>query len=223
LDGLIQQTKRQTYKHLQRSNILFITLGTAYYFYHKSLDHIVANCHKQPNGLFERRLSSYDELIIDINLLVESVKSIKSDIKIVFTVSPVSGLIANARSKSLLISAVHEIIQSTEATYYFPAYELMMDDLRDYRYYTADLIHPNDQGIEYIWSYVERHYLTEEAIKLNKKILNIKNALMHRPFDARSTDHQKLLYKTLQEIESLESEYNLNFVEEKIQLANTML
>lgn len=155
-------------EYLKNTDILFCTFGTAFVYEHQEKQQIVANCHKLPSQTFNKRLLSSNEIVAIYVTLIMQLKDINPNIKIVFTVSPVrhikDGLINNNRSKAVLLTAVHELVEQLDCCYYFPAYELLIDDLRDYRFYDNDLVHPNEMAVQYIWNYLIENHLTDKAI-----------------------------------------------------------
>lgn len=170
---------------LKTAQALFVTFGTSYcYFLAGKPDFVVANCHKQPANLFTRRRLSISEIVACWEALVNDLHSLNPNLRIVFTVSPVrhikDGLEGNARSKAVLLLAIDELCSRLDCCSYFPAYEIVNDDLRDYRFYASDLVHPSDQAVEYIWEIFRATYLDSSAEKLLKEGNTIVKALNHR-------------------------------------------
>src|SRR5690554_1410395 len=151
---LVELRKEYIYA-LSTAKVLFVTLGTAWVYHKKSIDHIVGNCHKAAKNDFEKRLLSIEEISNKWSNVIEKLKA-ESDVRIIFTVSPVrhtkDGLIENSRSKAVLLNAVHQLNDQYSNVEYFPAYELMMDEMRDYAYYTKDGVHPNAIAVGEIWN-----------------------------------------------------------------------
>ena len=203
---------------LQGANFLILTYGTAYYYDHKDYGP-VANCHKFPSKDFVKKLSSTNELIYSFDRMLTSLKTVNPNIKVLLTVSPVrhikDGIIENNRSKAHLISAVHEICDNNSHCHYLPSYELLIDDLRDYRYYADDMVHPSDQAIEYIWSKIGEHILAPSEATLRSDILKLIRAAAHRPFNAKSQQHMTFL-NTQRELTNkiLKTYPNLDFSKE---------
>lgn len=195
----------EAHDYLKEANILFISLGTANVFIHEEHG-IVNNCHKMPNALFTRRLLNFDEIIDSLTRLNSSAQSINPDIKIVYTVSPIrhirDGLVADRRSKSLLLAALTEMINDKNV-FYFPSYELLIDDLRDYRFYKEDLIHPSDQAIRYIWEYFSSMYFSDHTIEIIKQVDKINNMLTHKVISPSSIEAGKFRDKIKAEIEKI--------------------
>ncbi len=197
---------------------IFLTYGTAYYYNHK--DHgPVANCHKFPSNNFEKRLSTPSELITSFEHVLSSIKMVNPTIKVHLTVSPVrhikDGIVENNRSKAHLITAVHDICDRHENCQYLPSYELLLDDLRDYRYYKDDMVHPTAKAIDYIWSKIIDHLLNHAEATLRSDILKLVRAASHRPFNSGSEQHKSFLTSQISLVDKiLASHPNLDFSEE---------
>ena len=177
---------------LEASHVVF-TFGTAWVYRHLEKDTIVANCHKVPQKKFVKQLLSPDD-VSDVLLGIETkLRAINPTCSIINTVSPVrhikDGLLANSRSKAHLIAGVQEIVSPEKLNYYFPSYEIMMDELRDYRYYKEDLIHPNETAIHLIWEKFLSSWVASETFEIQKKIAVIQNGLLHIPFNENSKAH----------------------------------
>jgi len=158
---------------------IFITLGTSWVYRLKSMDMIVANCHKISQKEFTKELLSIQDNVQSLQNCIHMIRSVNQDAKIVFTVSPVrhakDGFVANTRSKSHLISAVHQVIEETQNTTYFPAYELMMDELREYRFYDTDMLHPSKVAIQYLWNRFSEVWMSKETFSTMQKVEEIKH------------------------------------------------
>lgn len=212
---LLGEKRNQTKQYLTTCDFVFITLGTAWHFYHKTLDLIVSNCHKQPSQYFERRLSSVQEVREDLKAIVDHINKQNADANVIFTVSPVrhirDGLIENNRSKSHLLAAVHEVCDQFEHVQYFPSYELIIDDLRDYRFYKPDMIHPSEQAIEYVFDQLKETYMDEQTKEVMTKIEKITKSIGHKPIDPSSSQHQSFLRQLKNSIEDFNKTYSLDF------------
>lgn len=182
-------------KHLKEANFLFITLGTAWVYEYE--ENVVANCHKIPNTKFTKRLLSVQEIKVAFLDCFEKVKAFNSSLKVIFTVSPVrhlkDGFVENNLSKAVLRTAIHEMKEEHAEIDYFPAYEIVQDDLRDYRFYKADLVHPSEEAIEYIWEQFKMTYLDPKCLNIMKRIENLKAAMAHKPRFPDSEAYQKHL------------------------------
>lgn len=172
-------------EYLKKSQALIVTLGTANcYFLADESGKVVANCHKMPPMTFVRRRLSIREITHIWVALCEMLHSRYPSLKIIFTVSPVrhlkDGFTENARSKATLMLAVEDICRDRDYCHYFPAYELLTDDLRDYRFYASDLVHPSEEGVEYIWDKFQESYLDTEDISLLKRGKELNMRCRHR-------------------------------------------
>ena len=222
----MNEAQRQLRKALQEASHIFITLGTAWVYQHKETGIAVANCHKVPQKQFVKGLLPIQEIVASLTRQCTVIKHLNPEAHITFTVSPVrhlkDGFVENTRSKAHLISAVHEVCE-TQGAHYFPAYELMMDELRDYRFYATDMLHPSQQAIDYIWEkflevyagvYVNSHTESVEVPsrstktqKTLKEVQAIQQGLTHRPFNPESKEHAMFLGKLEKRIAKLKQEY----------------
>lgn len=186
-----------THKKLKEATHIIITLGTAWVYRFLDTDTIVANCHKIPQKKFLKELLSSDEISESIAAIITLIESINKNAVCVFTVSPVrhlkDGFIENTQSKSHLITAIHNTIDARLNSFYFPSYEIMMDELRDYRFYAEDMIHPNKTAINYIWEKFSNTWFTEETTQLMKEVDVIQKGLLHKPFNESSEAHQAFI------------------------------
>lgn len=204
---------------LAQSKVLFITWGSAYVYELRSTGEVVNNCHKYPDILFSRKLLSTTEITTAYQQLFAHLWALNPDLHIVLTVSPVrhwrDGLIENNRSKSTLILAAHELTSAFNSVTYFPAYELVIDELRDYRFYADDLVHPSSQAIKYVWDKFVHASMDEETQRLTKRIEKINRARHHRPLHADSLAHKQFRKQIYQEVLELAERYpQLNWTEE---------
>jgi hypothetical protein len=201
---------------LQTTNCLLITLGTAFVWEEKETGIIVANCHKRPQKLFTRRRLSISEIKENLLTVLRKIKKQNIDLQVIMTVSPVrhtnDGFIENQRSKAALILAIDELCQAENFIHYFPAYELIQDDLRDYRFYASDMLHPNEVAVDYVWEHFKDTLFTAQTEGIFREIEKLKAASAHRPFQIASSAHQAFLQTNLQKIEGLEKRFSfLNF------------
>jgi len=174
---------------LKKSSTLFITLGTAWGYSFKGL--VVANCHKLPSELFSKSLSTHSQLAELLNHFLRVLSEECPQLKVIFTVSPVrhirNGIVKDSRSKAILLSAAHEAIDANSNSFYFPSYELMMDDLRDYRFYESDLIHPNQMAIDYIFHYFSKALFSPVNNELLSELSRLLKLKKHKIKDPSST------------------------------------
>lgn len=192
----IKDINAKANKFLLQSNYLIITFGSAFLYHHLQLNKPVANCHKQATNTFEKKLLSVNEICNSYTQLIKSLNALHPELKIIFTVSPVKhlkdGVVENNISKSTLVLATAKLVNENNNCYYFPAYELVNDDLRDYRFYKEDLAHPNELAINYIWEKFSTTCFNEKTIATNKLIFKINSALNHRKMNEENTEQEKL-------------------------------
>ncbi|QOR73800.1 GSCFA domain-containing protein [Cruoricaptor ignavus] len=190
---------------LQEARWVLITYGTSFIYEFLPKKNLVANCRKIPSKFFRKRLLSAEELNSSIGESVSLLRDIcPREAQILLTVSPVrhtkDGFAENTLSKSKLITAIHEVAHSLEFCTYLPVYEIVMDDLRDYRFYAEDMIHPNNQAINYIFEKFGNAYFSDETMDFLDENFRIQRALRHRPTDPSSEDHQNLQQKIREQI-----------------------
>lgn len=206
-----QQLYQNASSFLSKTDVLILTLGTAEVFHLANKNRIVANCHKMPAKHFDRKRLSVSETTDILRSALQELREKRPNLNIILTVSPVRhlrmGAIENQRSKSVLLLACEELSKSLPNTYYFPAYELIMDDLRDYRFYKDDLLHPSDLAIEYVQTHFAQTFFPKETIDLIYKIEKIRQALQHRPFNPNTPQHIAFLEKVQTQISALEADY----------------
>ncbi|MEY3405825.1 MAG: hypothetical protein RL161_1255 [Bacteroidota bacterium] len=192
LKGIIQSA----HEELKQVNVLVITYGTAWSYVRKDSGKQVANCHKLSSGIFEKRLLTLSEISDSFKNFSDRFSMIRPDALVMLTVSPVrhikDTLTGNSVSKAILRVAAHALTNQSNVHYY-PAFEILMDDLRDYRFYDGDLIHPNTQAVEYIWQHFSKMAFSEKTLQLIDQWEKIRIALAHRPFHPTSEAHKKFL------------------------------
>lgn len=205
----INNSIEETHNMLKEAKWLFITFGSAWAFKRKSTGKIVANCHKVPATEFERVLLPLEGMVDEWKQILTELKTFNPLLKVVFTVSPVrhwrDGAVPNQRSKAMLHTLVHELTDSYANCGYFPAYELMMDDLRDYRFYAADMIHPSDVAVEYIRERFLETYFEVSDMDTFKKMKQLVKAVEHRIVSADNKSAKRFLHTQLELIEDLKS------------------
>ncbi|MGC4129182.1 MAG: GSCFA domain-containing protein [Bergeyella sp.] len=191
---------------LQQTNWVFITYGTSFIYEFLPKNQLVANCHKIPQKFFEKRMLSTDEIIASIQETILNLKDICPEgVQILFTVSPVrhtkDGISENLWSKSRLINALHEVVHELDYCHYLPVYEILMDDLRDYRFYKDDLIHPNSQAVNYIFEKFGNAYFSQETKDFITENFKINQALNHRTSDKNNAKYVKFMQNINERIE----------------------
>ncbi len=197
---------------IKNASHIVITLGTAWVYRNLASGKVVANCHKIPQKEFHKELLSIESIQLKIQNMIAKILKINPTAKIIFTISPVrhtkDGFVENQRSKAHLISALHQIInQKSEIVNYFPSYEIMMDELRDYRFYAEDMIHPNKIAVDYIWKKFCESWMTTETIATMQEVESIRKGLSHRAFNEESVSHQKFLENLNNRIQLLQKVY----------------
>lgn len=200
----------ETHQQIAKSTHVFITLGTAWVYKNTRTNSVVANCHKVPQKEFSKELLSVTEIQKSLENTIQSIQSVNNEAQIIFTISPVrhlkDGFVENQRSKSLLITAIHEIIKQGNALY-FPSYEIMMDELRDYRFYETDMVHPNQLAIDYIWEKFKEVWILEKAFPVMGKVEEVQKGLKHTAFNPASEQHLSFVKSLEAKITYLQKEY----------------
>ncbi len=180
---------------LKQTHYLFLTFGTAYYYTLNNNNLIVANCHKLPANLFTKSIVDVNTTINIYNNLFTKLLKFNSNIKVVITVSPVKhlkdGVAENVLSKSTLIYLTHQLINKNKQCSYFPSFEIVTEDLRDYRFYKEDLAHPNEQAVNYVWQKFKQMYFDENTIETIDLINDVLTASKHKPFNSESDEFKK--------------------------------
>jgi len=191
-------------EYLKNTNFIFISLGTAFVYERIQNAQIVANCHKQDSTLFKKRILSIEEVLESLNTMVNKLKDYNPEIEIIFTISPVryikDGVHENNISKSILFLAL-EKLQEQHKISYFPSYEIVLDELRDYRFYREDLIHPNNIAITYLFEKFCDVYMDKNIISLTKEVSSIVKSLHHHAFDKETLSYKNFIKHLIQKIE----------------------
>lgn len=205
-------------KYLLKADWLFITFGSAYYYKRKDTEKLVANCHKQPQKEFTKHLLTVEEIVDDYTHLINDLKNINSKLKIVLTVSPVryirDGVVENSRSKARLLETVHQLSERNSNVYYFPAYEIVIDDLRDYRFFKEDLTHPNGIAINYIFEKWLETTFDKETELLFEKVKSIISDSNHRPLHPNTLSHNDFVTSYKLRAKQLQTEFPFIKLEE---------
>ncbi|MBO5272714.1 MAG: GSCFA domain-containing protein [Muribaculaceae bacterium] len=181
----INQRVCEANKMLQCASTLIVTFGTAWVYKYAPTGKVVANCHKLPASMFERSMMSIDEIVAMWKDVIADVKAINQSIQVIFTVSPIrhlrDGAHENQLSKSTLLLAINQLVRECEDVIYFPAYEIMNDDLRDYRFYASDMTHPSEVAVDYIYDIFSQSFFDDDTISLAEKCVKLSKRLMHIP------------------------------------------
>lgn len=200
---------KETRSRLSEVTHFQITYGTSWIYRNIESKEIVANCHKVPQKQFTKELLSIETIQNSIQNTIQLVHKINSNCHFIFTVSPVrhskDGFVENTVSKAHLISAIHHSQFTSDNSQYFPSYEIMMDELRDYRFYTDDMLHPNQTAVDYIWERFSQSFINEKEAETMQEVDSIQKSLLHRPFNPTSENHLKFLSQLNVKIENLQS------------------
>jgi len=201
----INKEQEDTLKILKSNSNIFITFGTSKVYIHKETNQVVANCHKYMNNIFSTKRATIEEVVESWRFILK-----KIDNPVVFTVSPVrhikDGLVENNLNKSVLLLAVNQLCKEfPEKASYFPSYEILIDELRDYRFYSNDWIHPSEEAKEFIWNKLSNIMFSEKTKKLNLEIKKIRSSLSHQPKFGINDEYLSFLNKTLQKIKKVKS------------------
>jgi len=206
----------ETNKQIKEATHIIITFGTSWVYRNIESDQIVANCHKVPQKQFSKELLPIDVIQKSIQNTIDLIGSLNPDINFIFTISPVrhikDGFEENQLSKSHLFAALHSVLKTPDSkgltSDYFPSYEIMMDELRDYRFYTEDMLHPNQIAIDYIWKLFSENSISETSILTMQEISEIQKSLRHRSFNPESEQHQKFIVKLQEKIKAVEKKWS---------------
>ena len=222
----INTSIQSAHDYLKQADYLFITLGSAwiYTFTEEALGavpgSVASNNHKAAASWFKKKLLSNMETMNMLESMMKDVLNINPNIKFIYTISPVrhikEGFIENNRSKAVLIDAVHQVINNhNENAFYFPSYEIVIDDLRDYRFYSEDMVHPNYLATDYVWEKLEKAYMNNETMQLNTAIRDINIAYNHKAFNPASEMHKSFLKRYYSKVQELQLAYpGLDFSKE---------
>lgn len=214
LKSLNDQVDR-TAEYISNASHLVITLGTAWIYTHLETDKSVANCFKLPQKDFSKALLPLDEIYNALVSILLKVKKLNKDIKVIFTLSPVrhikDGFVENSRSKAHLLTAIHQVVddntQTERSVSYFPSYEIMMEELRDYRFYNEDMLHPSNLAVNYIWNNFTETWMHSSAKRVMQLVDDIQKGMQHRAFNPNTEQHQNFLKKLEFQKTKLQSEY----------------
>lgn len=207
-EDLLKNLNKQsqlTFKYLKESSHIIITFGTAWVYRHLKSNEIVANCHKVPQKEFTKELLTVEQIVNFLKDTIDLIRKQNPSCNFIFTVSPVrhlkDGFVENTLSKAHLITAIHKILENKGNCFYFPSFEILMDELRDYRFYNEDMLHPNPVAINYVWEKFQQVWFTDDAVSFSKRIDAVQKSLEHKPFNPKTDAHKTFL-------ETLEKEKN---------------
>ena len=208
---ILNQLIESTFTQISNASHFIITYGSSWVYRHSVSKSIVANCHKLPQKEFKKEILALETIEKSIQNTISLIKKVNPNCQFVFTVSPVrhlkDGFIENQRSKAHLITAIHNLHQVLKNTNYFPSYEITMDELRDYRFYTDDMLHPNQTAIDYIWLRFFENYFLEAIIPTMNKVCEIQKALQHRAIHLNSASHQIFLNALQIKIDKIQNDF----------------
>jgi hypothetical protein len=226
---IINESQKHAHEFLKNTDWLLITLGSSFVYSLSETSPFslarrgagceVANCHKVPAQFFIKQLCGIEKIITALDETLHQLFHYNQKLKIIFTISPVrhlrDGVIENNRSKARLIEAVHHLVNKFDKLYYFPAYELIIDVLRDYRFYDIDLVHPNYAATQFVLENFSDFCLDENTKQLTEEIKKIRIAKKHKPFNPQSNQHKQFLQNYLEKVNILQQQHPyLNFTEE---------
>lgn len=207
----INQSQADAANFIREATHVMITLGSAYCYVLKETGVVVGNNHRAPANLFEKKLLSIEEIVTQFTNTLNALHAVNPDQQIIFTVSPVrhyrDGIVENNRSKARIIESVHQLCEKFPQAYYFPAYELVIDILRDHRYYDIDFVHPNYLATDYVWNRLTEACMNEPTLQLMKQVYEIAIARGHRPRFPQTEAHKKFRQSYVQKIRALMAQY----------------
>jgi hypothetical protein len=217
----INNSQRSASEYLRNADWVMITLGSAFQYYLKDSGRAVANNHRAPSQLFEKKLLPIDEIISVLTQSLENIRSVNTKAKFLFTISPVrhirDGVVENNRSKARLIEAVHHICQNTKLSFYFPAYELLIDILRDYRFYDIDFVHPNYLATQLVWERFADACIDPKERRLMEQIKEIVTSRSHRPRFPGTEAHRNFMLANRKKLEALQDQYPFLDLKEELE------
>lgn len=196
----LESKRKRWIEILTFGDYLFVTFGTAWGYKRKDTNELVANCHKFPGTEFSKELTDQTLIVEKWKDVLHSLQELNPKLKVVFTVSPVrhskDGLIENNQSKSILIDAIRQLMNIEKNCFYFPSYEIVIDELRDYRFYKLDRVHPNEEAINYVWNRFSDVFFRDETLALNREVQKVRLAESHRSLFPESLENKKHLEAT---------------------------
>lgn len=213
---------------LHNADVLLITFGTAYVFRWNESSEVVGNCHKIPANKFTRERLSVEEIYAAWRMLINKIVAINPKVKLIFTVSPIrhfkDGAHENQLSKSILHLSIDRLMSEfTENTFYFPAYEILLDQLRDYRFYTDDMLHPSELAQNYIWARFSETYFSHQTEQIIAEWQKIRQAMSHRPYNSQSKEYMEFLNRTINNLQAFQDKYKyISCFEEKHHLTQLL-
>lgn len=209
--AMINASQVAAHHFLKTANWIMITAGSAFVYELQESRTVVANCHKVPTDKFNKKLLAIEEVKKAFTQMLDRLFGLNPGVKVIFTISPVrhlrDGFVENNRSKATLIHAIHQLVDNDDRLFYFPAYELVIDDLRDYRFYAEDMVHPNYAATNYVWEKFVNTCIDAPSQSLMKEINTINAARSHKAFNAASLQHKRFLQTYYQKTTELQQAY----------------
>ena len=206
---------------------LMITFGTAYVYLNRETEEVVGNCHRMPERMFRRSMLDVSTIVKEWQDVLNKCRKVNPNLRVLFTVSPIrhakDGMHGNQLSKSTLLLAVDELCRTCPSCFYFPSYEIMMDELRDYRFYADDMLHPSSMAVGYLWECFCRCYFSAETGVVMKEWMEIKKALGHKPFHPQSEAYREFLSQIVLKIVRLKEKFPYLEVQKEKELCESRL
>jgi hypothetical protein len=207
----INISQKTAHDYLKTATWLIVTLGSSFSYRLTEEDNFpVANCHRAPGQWFNKYMLTTAETVEVLAATIDRLRVLNPGLQVIFTVSPVrhirDGVVENNRSKARLLEAVHQVVEKYDRVYYFPAYELVIDVLRDYRFYDVDLVHPNYAATEFVFQKFQEGYIDSSARAFMEEIKKISNGFKHKPFQPETQSHQSFLRNTFEKVRHLQEQ-----------------
>ena len=225
--ALVNSRLAKAKENLAKADWLVMTWGTAYVYIHQEMQKVVGNCHKQPDKTFRRLMLNAEAFVEECRGVLKKCREVNPNLKVLFTVSPIrhakDGMHGNQLSKATLLLAIDEICRTCPNCFYFPSYEIVMDELRDYRFYADDMIHLSSKAVEYIWECFSRCYFPKETQAIMKECAEVKRALDHKPFRPNSDAYRAFLSQIVLKIMQMKEKFPYLEVQKEIELCESRL
>jgi len=219
----IQARFDESCSFLKNTDFLLLTFGTAWVFEDRKTQTVISNCHKLPSQHFNRRRLSIEEIVEHYTLLIAQLQQLNPSLHLIFTVSPIrhwkDGAHENNLSKSILLLSIEELQKKFKNVDYFPAYEIQMDELRDYRFYASDMLHPSETAINYIWEKFSDTYFSEKTKQIKQRLEMLREKINHRPLHPNSPEYVSFLQQIELEKNNILNEYP--FLKDRIKDVNS--
>ena len=217
----------KAYEHLMEADWLIMTWGTAFVYSHGESGEVVGNCHKQPDKTFRRSMLNVETIVEECRSVLKKCREANPKLKVLLTVSPIrhakDGMHGNQLSKATLLLAVDELCRTCPDCFYFPSYEIMMDELRDYRFYADDMLHPSRMAIEYIWECFSNCYMSAETCAVMKDWEEIRKGIAHKPYRPESEAYRKFLSQIVLKIMGMKEKFPYLEVQKEMELCESRL